>query len=190
RFWEIPRVQVEPRALATLLEGLGERLPFFDLQMTRSDELGARQIHIISGQCRRDANGVFLGYRGVGRDVTEQRRAERALGEAKERLELALGGGNLAEWDYDLESDGVYLGFGWASFLGRTPTAGVSRGADLVQLMHPDDRAATLRSFVAALKGEASAYVADVRVRTEGGGWRWLHSTGRATEREPSGRAT
>jgi len=190
RFWEIPRVQVEPRALSNLLEGLGERLPFFDLEMTRADERGARQIHIISGQCRRDANGAFLGYRGVGRDVTEQRRAERALGEAKERLELALGGGNLAEWDYDLESDGVYLGIGWASFLGRAPTAGVSRGADLAQLMHPEDRAAMWRSFVAALKGEASAYVADVRVRTEAGGWRWLHATGRVTERNAKGRAT
>src|SRR2546427_5430689 len=42
RFWEIPRVQVEPRALSNLLEGLGERLPFFDLEITRSDERGAR----------------------------------------------------------------------------------------------------------------------------------------------------
>jgi diguanylate cyclase (GGDEF)-like protein/PAS domain S-box-containing protein len=190
RFWEIPRVQVQPLALESLLEGLGERLPFFDLEMTRSDERGARQIHIISGQCRKDGAGRFLGYRGVGRDVTEQRRAERALGAAKERLELALGGGNLAEWDYDLESDGIYLGIGWAAFLGRTPTASVSRGADLVQLVHPEDRPAVLKSFVAALKGEAPSYIVEYRVRTENGGWRWLHSTGQVTERDAHGRAT
>ncbi len=190
RFWEIPRVEVDPRALQSLLEGLGERLPFFDLEISRADERGARQIHIISGQCRRAADGTFLGYRGVGRDITEQRRAERALAAAKERLELALGGGNLAEWDYDVESDSVYLGIGWAGFVGREPTAGVTRGAELVALVHPDDREAAKKAFVAALKGEAPSYVADHRVRTENGGWRWLRSTGQVTERDPSGRAT
>jgi diguanylate cyclase (GGDEF)-like protein/PAS domain S-box-containing protein len=190
RFWELPRIAVEPRALQSLLEGLGERLPFFDLEMTRTDERGARLIHIISGQSRKDAAGRFLGYRGVGRDVTEQRRAERALAEAKERLELALGGGNLAEWDYDLESDSIYLGLGWAAFLGRTPTAGVTHGAELVELVHPEDRAGLRESFVAALKGATTAATVEVRVRTESGGWRWLHSTGRVTERDAAGRAT
>ncbi len=190
RFWEIPRVEVDARALESLLEGLAKRLPFFDLEISRADERGARQIHIISGQCRRGAEGGFLGYRGVGRDITEQRRAERALGAAKERLELALGGGNLAEWDYDVESDSVYLGTGWAGFVGRAHTAGVTRGAELVELVHPDDRGAAKESYVAALKGTAPAYVADHRVRTENGGWRWLHSTGQVTERDANGRAT
>ena len=125
RFWEIPGVQVESRVLEALHEGLEERRPFFDLEMTRVDERGARQVHIISGQSRKDAAGHFLGYRGVGRDVTEQRRAERALAEAKERLELAVGAANLAEWDFDLESNAIYLGSGWAGLLGRRPVAGV-----------------------------------------------------------------
>jgi diguanylate cyclase (GGDEF)-like protein/PAS domain S-box-containing protein len=46
-----------------------------------------------------------------------------------------------------------------------------------------------MKSFVAALKGEAPAYVADYRVRTEAGEWRWLHSTGRVSERDANGRA-
>jgi diguanylate cyclase (GGDEF)-like protein/PAS domain S-box-containing protein len=189
RFWEIPGVQVEPRALESLREGLGEQLPFFDLEITRADERGARQTHIISGQCREDANGVFLGYRGVGRDVTEQRRAERALAHAKERLELALGGVNLAEWDYDPESDGIYLGTGWAAFLGGAAAA-VSRGAELLELVHPDDRPAMIKSLVAALKGESASWVSDYRLRTESGGWRWLHCTGQVSDRDAAGRAT
>ncbi len=190
RFWEIPRVEVDARALESLLGGLGEGLPFFDLEIARADERGARQIHIISGQCRRGPQDEFLGYRGVGRDVTEQRRAERALAAAKERLELALGGGNLAEWDCDIESDSVYLGTGWAGFLGREPMAGITRGAELIELVHPEDREPAKKSLVAALKGEAAMYVADHRVRTEKGEWRWLHSTGQVTERDANGRAT
>jgi diguanylate cyclase (GGDEF)-like protein/PAS domain S-box-containing protein len=190
RFWELPRIAVEPRALQSLLEGLGERLPFFDLEMTRTDERGARLIHIISGHSRKDAHGRFLGYRGVGRDVTEQRRAERALAEAKERLELALGGGNLAEWDYDLESDSIYLGIGWAALLGRNPVAGVTIGAHLHEMVHPEDRPAVRKEFVSGLKGEKTVCEVECRVRTEDGGWRWVHAKGQVTERNAAGRAT
>ncbi|HEV8109465.1 MAG TPA: EAL domain-containing protein [Burkholderiales bacterium] len=190
RFWEIPGVQVESRVLDALHEGMEERRPFFDLEMMRVDERGARQIHIISGQSRKDAEGRFLGYRGVGRDVTEQRRAERALAEAKERLELAVGAANLAEWDYDLESNAIYLGSGWAGLLGRRPIAGVMSGADVNGLVHPDDRPAVRSELVAGLKGEKSICQVDCRVRTEDGGWRWVRAKGRVTERNDLGRAT
>jgi PAS domain-containing protein len=168
RFWEIPGVQVESRVLESLHEGMEERRPFFDLEMTRVDERGARQIHIIAGQSRKDAAGRFLGYRGVGRDVTEQRRAERALAEAKERLELAVGAANLAEWDFDLESNAIYLGSGWAGLLGRRPVAGLMSGADVNELVHPDDRPAVRKEFVSGLKGEKTICQVDCRVRTEG----------------------
>src|SRR5207302_10031219 len=97
RFWELPRVEVDARALETHLERLGKQLPFFDLEIARSDERGARQVHIVSGQSHHSPEGRFVGYRGVGRDVTEQRQAERSLQQAKARLELAPDGGNLAE---------------------------------------------------------------------------------------------
>jgi diguanylate cyclase (GGDEF)-like protein/PAS domain S-box-containing protein len=189
RFWEIPGVEVEPRMLEAHREQLARQLNFFDLEISRTDERGARQTHIVSGSARRTPEGAFIGYRGVGRDVTEQRTAERALAVAKERLELALGGGNLAEWDYDLPSDDMYLGTGWAGFLGHQPSASIAKGRQLVDQVHPADRGAMMASFVRALKGEAP-YVADYRVRTESGDWKWLHSTGRVTERDAAGRAT
>jgi len=70
-FWEIPQIEVEPRSLEAHRERLQNQLPFFDLEIARTDERGARQIHIISGQSRFDAQGRFAGYRGVGRDITE-----------------------------------------------------------------------------------------------------------------------
>ncbi len=190
RFWEIAGVQVEPHALQALLDGIGERLPFFDLEIKRDDDRGARQVHIISGQCRKDRDGRFLGYRGVGRDVTEQRRAERALAAAKQRLELALSGGNLAEWDYDLAADALYLGAVGAAFIGRGPGPTLARGAELLALIYPDDRAALVRSFIASVKAEARVHVTDFRVRAEAGGWRWLRLTGRVSERDGAGTAT
>jgi diguanylate cyclase (GGDEF)-like protein/PAS domain S-box-containing protein len=188
RFWEIPRVEVEPRALATHLERLEQQLPFFDLEISRADERGARQIHIISGQSRKAPDGRLLGYRGVGRDVTEQRRAERALFEAKGRLELALDGANLAEWHYEPETDELFAGDGWVRFLGHDRSPAVKHGAELPALMHPEDRAPWRAALVRALKSQAAEL--DVQLRLSGPrGWTWLHVRGRVTERGSDGRA-
>src|SRR2546426_1387906 len=189
RFWEIPRVEVEPRALEAHLERLREQLPFFDLEIQRTDERGARLIHIISGQSRVTPRGEFLGYRGVGRDVTEQRRAERAVLEAKERVELALDGGNLAEWHYDVQNDELYAGDGWVRFLGHGRSPAVGRGAMLYDMMHPEDRSRSRSAMVRALKGELEEYIDEFRVPTRAGDWKWLQARGRVVERDAEGRA-
>ncbi len=189
RFWEIPRVEVEPRALEAHLERLGEQLPFFDLEIQRTDERGARLIHIISGQSRVTPRGQFLGYRGVGRDVTEQRRAERAVFEAKERVEVALDGGNLAEWHFDVERDELYAGDGWVRFLGHGRSPAVGKGAMLYDMMHPEDRSRSRGVMVRALKGEIEEYIDEFRVPTRAGEWKWLQARGRVVERDAEGRA-
>jgi diguanylate cyclase (GGDEF)-like protein/PAS domain S-box-containing protein len=189
RFWEIPRVEVEAQTLAAHLERLGKELPFFDLEISRSDERGARQVHIISGQSRRTPDGGFLGYRGVGRDVTEQRRAERSLQQAKERLEMALDGGNLAEWHYNAATDELYAGDGWVRFLGHTQSPPYKRGREFFATLHPDDADAARAAWQGALKGAVPEYEAEFRVRAHDGGWKWLHARGRVTERDADGRA-
>ena len=189
RFWEIPRVEVDAAALEAHLERLGKELPFFDLEIARSDERGARQVHIISGQSRRTADGGFIGYRGVGRDVTEQRRAERGLQQAKERLEMALDGGNLAEWHYDAATDELYAGDGWVRFLGHQVSPPYTRGAQFFTTIHPEDAARTREAWVRALKGDTPRYEVECRVLTHEGNWKWLHARGRVTERDKEGRA-
>jgi diguanylate cyclase (GGDEF)-like protein/PAS domain S-box-containing protein len=189
RFWEIPGIEVEPRALEAHLERLEEKLPFFDLEIARADERGARQVHIISGQSRLDADGRFLGYRGVGRDITEQRGAERALFRAKERLELALHGGNLAEFHFDAERGELSAGDGWVRFLGHERSPSVTPGAELLAMMHTDDRAAYSEALLRALKGEVAELDTEFRIPTRRGEWKWLHARGRVTERDAGGRA-
>ena len=189
RFWEIPGVEVEPRALQAHLERLKEGQTFFDLEISRVDERGARQVHIISGQSRLDADGEFLGYRGVGRDVTEQRAAERALWLAKERLELALDGGNLAEFHFDAERGELSAGDGWVRFLGHKRSPSVTLGAELIAMMHPDDRVPYTEALVRALKGESPVFETEFRIRTSKGEYKWLYARGRVTEHTSHGRA-
>jgi len=189
RFWEIPNVEVDPAALGAHLERLAAQQAFFDLEIARVDERGARQFHIISGQSRLDDDGNFAGYRGVGHDVTEQRLAERRLLEAKERLDLALDGGNLAEWHFDAQAGQLSAGDGWVRFLGHPTSPRHSPSVDLFGRIHPDDKERAATAWVRALKGEAPEYEAEFRVATANGGWKWLHARGRVIERNDAGRA-
>ncbi|HEU4440837.1 MAG TPA: EAL domain-containing protein [Burkholderiales bacterium] len=188
RIWELPGVEVDPAALAALERNLEAHAPF-DLEIARADERGARQVHIISGLVRHAEDGSFLGYRGVGRDITEQRGAERALFRAKERLELALDGGDLAEFHYDVESGLLSAGDGWVRFLGHENSPSVAHAADFAHSVHPEDVARCRKALVRALKGETPDYDAQFRIRTRRGDWTWLHARGRVTERGADGRA-
>src|SRR5919206_3749930 len=58
---------------------LDARQPFHDVLMWRELEDGARRYVLTSGEPVFDARGAFAGYRGVGKDVTAQKRVERLL---------------------------------------------------------------------------------------------------------------
>jgi diguanylate cyclase (GGDEF)-like protein/PAS domain S-box-containing protein len=58
---------------------LTARAPFREVLMWRDLEDGSRRYVAVSGEPIFDAKGDFTGYRGVGRDVTEQKRGEQLL---------------------------------------------------------------------------------------------------------------
>jgi diguanylate cyclase (GGDEF)-like protein/PAS domain S-box-containing protein len=58
---------------------LAARQPFRDALMWRTLEDGSRRYVLSSGEPVFDARGRFTGYRGVGRDITAQKRVERLL---------------------------------------------------------------------------------------------------------------
>jgi diguanylate cyclase (GGDEF)-like protein/PAS domain S-box-containing protein len=190
RLWELPGVLVEPQALVEhfgRLEELDAQLPFFDFMISRSDA-GERRVHRITGRPRYDAHGRFLGYRGVGQDITDKRRSERSLAEAKERLELATEGGNLAVWDCDIGLKTVFLSSGWAKLVGEPVAARTAPMEAMMLRFHERDREAVRAAFVRTLKGEGPTTV-EFRVQTAGGDWRWVIATGRVGERDERGRA-
>ena len=189
KLWEIPGVRVEPQAFVDHLERLQELealMPFFDFELSRRDERGERRVHRVSGRPRYDAGGRFLGYRGVGQDITQRRGAERALAEAKERLELATEVGNLAVWDVDVGSDRIHLGGAWSAMVGGPPYE-LSREV-MENQVHPQDREEVLSHFRATLK-DGGPRGLEFRVRTAAGDWKWVYCMGRVTQRDDEGRA-
>jgi diguanylate cyclase (GGDEF)-like protein/PAS domain S-box-containing protein len=189
RLWELPGVELDDGALTAHVERLERRAPFSELELARSDAAGRRLVHVVSGQPRYDGRGKFVGYRGVGRDITERRRSEIELAAAKERLQLALEGSGGILWDTDLQTGKVYLSEGWSEFLGlpRAPTA--TTLDELVRGVHPDDLERGLKISVEVMKGRRTDYGIEHRYRAADGNWKWLLSRGKVTERDAAGRA-
>jgi len=68
---------------------LSQRQPFNDFRFSRTRSDGERVHMSVSGKPIFDGDGRFLGYRGVGRDISDLLRAQEALQLEKDRAEDA-----------------------------------------------------------------------------------------------------
>jgi len=126
---------------------------------------------------------------GVAGDITLRKRTERQMARAKERLDLALSGSRLALWDWDLRNDKVYFNESWAALLGGDPRELTCSGDEVTGWNHPDDRQVFAAAMGNAMKGVSEGIDCEYRVANAEGGWTWIHSRGKVTQRDESGQA-
>ncbi|MBW8852877.1 MAG: diguanylate cyclase [Bradyrhizobium sp.] len=69
--WELASVRPDEAGWQAHRATLDSRLPFREFEVARGLPDGTTRYFSVSGQPRHDSQGTFLGYRGVGRDVTE-----------------------------------------------------------------------------------------------------------------------
>ncbi len=74
--WEIPYVEPDEEAWRKHRATLDAHLPFRDFELARPTPDGGTRYVSVSGIPAFDEIGRFLGYRGVGRHITERKRAE------------------------------------------------------------------------------------------------------------------
>ena len=69
--WEMPSSAPDEAGWKLHRAIIDSRLPFRDFEIARPLPDGAMRHFAVSGEPRYDSHGSFLGYRGVGRDVSE-----------------------------------------------------------------------------------------------------------------------
>jgi PAS domain S-box-containing protein len=77
--WEVPYLEPDEDAWRKHRETLDAHLPFRDFELARPAPDGSKRYVSVSGLPVFDETGRFVGYRGVGRHITERRQAEEAL---------------------------------------------------------------------------------------------------------------
>jgi PAS domain S-box-containing protein len=77
--WQVHAERLTPEQWAAHRRQLEAHETFRDLEFQRPSLDGLMRWVSVSGQPMFDADGRFRGYRGIGRDITERKRAEEAL---------------------------------------------------------------------------------------------------------------
>lgn len=140
-----------------------------------------------------DSTNGLLGSLRQARLQLGASEAELAQSEARLRMGLEAAGAGL--WDWDIAGGQVKLGDGCLAILG---CADAAPGAASQAVMfwqartHPEDmpRVRQLITTHFADADPASRLVAEMRMRSDAGGWIWTAWRGRIVERGPDGRAT
>ncbi|MDH2340959.1 PAS domain S-box protein [Bradyrhizobium sp. SSUT77] len=84
--WEVPYSEPDEEGWRKHREILDAHLPFRDFELARPTPDGDKRYVSVSGLPVFDQSGRFMGYRGVGRHITERKRAEQAVRESEARF--------------------------------------------------------------------------------------------------------
>ena len=187
--WELPIRGFDEKLWAAHRAQLEAHQPFRDLEYPVEDEDGSVRWYSASGFPLFDQLGNFKGYRGIGRDISDRKRAETALKESEQRLKLALVASHLTLWDYNIASGIVYLSESWSELLGGAKMATITTFKELSKLVPMEDRPGVVKAFNDASKGSAAGYQIEHRIKTPAGGLIWTVSEGQVIERNTAGRA-
>jgi PAS domain S-box-containing protein len=121
----------------------------------------------------------FIGYIGVGVDVSERRQAQEALRESEERLRLAVHAGRMYAFEWDLATDVIVRSSESTNILKWPSDSTLDTGRQFVAAVHPEDLQVYTTAEV-GLTPEEPTYQLRFRLVHPDGAITWLEDSGRA----------
>lgn len=137
----------------------------------------------------RDNAGVVTHFVAIERDITARRALEARQQENEKRMELALSGGRLGYWDWNVRDDSLQVSDRWLEMLGFDPA--ITQGTmDLWRsLVHAQD-VPLLQEIIATVLNapDGTTFEVTVRARHAQGHYIWILDKGAVFERLPDGK--
>ena len=137
-----------------------------------------------------DDCGTIVEFQSSGEDVTNLKVAEEALKESEERLKMAVEGGKLGIWDWNLVTGEETFNEKWADILGYSRQDLEKTLGIWGRLIHPDDRAEAKRALNDHLAGLTPYCETELRMMSKDGRWVWIHGRGKVVSKDGNGRPT
>jgi len=169
--WELPYLDIDEEGWRKHREMLDAHLPFRDLEYARPTPDGGKRWAAVSGLPLFDEAGRFIGYRGVGRHITERKRIEEALRQREKELREIVE--TIPAMTVTIAADGrdVIIGKRFSEYSGLSEEG--ARGSGWKVTVHPDDLDVYLREWRASLaSGDPVEF--ETRIRRADREYRWF----------------
>lgn len=118
-----------------------------------------------------------------------EQRYLQALQSSHIQMNLALDGGGLGLWEWDLVQGRFKVDERLKELFGFAPDELAITNESFMTRLHPDDVLPLRQALLPVLKGEVSRLVLEHRLWHRDGHWVWLMARGKVVERDAQGRA-
>jgi PAS domain S-box-containing protein len=119
------------------------------------------------GVPRFDQDRSFVGYIGIGVDVTERKQTEKDLRKSEERFHLAAQAGRMFAYEWDAATDVIVRSPESAQILGIDDTT-LLTGQQVLAKVHPDDRERLVASVAELSPAKPQLHISYRMVRPDG----------------------
>jgi PAS domain S-box-containing protein len=116
----------------------------------------------------------------ITRDITAYKRSEASLRQSQERYALAVSAGEVGVWDWNLETNEIYLDPILKALLGYTDEEIQNHMDDWSTFVHPDDMPLVEAQVNAHLAGNTPRFEIEHRMLHRDGSIRWFYACGTA----------
>jgi PAS domain S-box-containing protein len=151
----------------------GERVEYFHAVRRRKDGSLVEVSATISPV--RDSSGRVVGASKVARDISAQKRAERALQESEQRFRVITDASPIMVWLSGTDKLCTYFNKGWLDFVGRTLEQELGNG--WTENVHPEDFERCLQIYVSKFDAR-HPFEMEYRMRHHTGQYRWILDRG------------
>jgi len=126
----------------------------------------------------RSPEGAILGTIGVAFDVSERMRTEETLRRSEERFRLLGRATNDVVWDWDLQTDGLWVNENVSKVFRYPPEEIEPTGAWWTEHLHPEDQERVVTSIDQLVRSGGSVWTAEYRFRRRDGTYATLVDRG------------
>jgi len=121
----------------------------------------------------RDESGAVRLWYGTSTDVDRLKSVERALRDSSERLDTVLAASLTGTYRWDIQRDVIDWDDNLYALFGRSPSDPVYCTADILPMLHPDDRP-MMATQMGRIAREGLDYIHEFRVIHPDGRTRWM----------------